>query len=189
MAISMKPPSATVLSLRKAAAAQKTSSASLPGLFTDDPPVPRELLGWGNGPLAVALMGILKSKQMVFPDKSGARPEYLASPCSGWDMLGRDDFMAPLHPIAAEETDEKALKQIKTALQAMKLEDVDAADASGVLAAVDKKMQGGSEMKREADMIKSFYAKTHRLVGERTAFHKRLLLEVEEKDLPGAHRF
>ena len=160
----------------------------VPGLLEEEPSVPRVLLGWGTGPLAVALMQIFKKTEKVFPDKSSGEPDYIASPCSGWNIFGRDELLEALQTVVAEDSLETELQKIRVGLQTLGMhfmveqlgwrrlektvkavdEDMektgsttDDEDMEKIVKAVDIKMEEGLEdiMKQTALLVKTFFSR------------------------------
>ena len=123
----VKETSSIVKTLQIEAAKRINASLGIPGLAEDipgladaDPHVPREVLGWGTGAVSLAMMLLLKKQKMVFPETKNGNMEYIASPCSGWNMLGRDELLPIVQAVATSSLDENFTRRADKVIQWLK---------------------------------------------------------------------
>ena len=136
----MKPASSQVAALQKLSRGRIVNPSTVAGLNAGDPPVPTLVLGWNaESATALAMVSLLKNKGMT----------EAVSPCSGWNMFGRDDLLSYFTTIAEEGTQKAAIDAARTQLTKMDITDLqisattvnDAEECRVLLEAVDSKQK------------------------------------------------
>ena len=154
----MKPASSQVAALQKLSRGRIVNPSTVAGLNAGDPPVPTLVLGWNaESATALAMVSLLKNQGMT----------EAVSPCSGWNMFGRDDLLSYFTTIA-----EEAIDAAQTQLTKMDITDLqisattvnDAEECRVLLEAVDSKQKElksslSGEIAKAALQLKSFVNK------------------------------
>ena len=152
----MKPASSQVAALQELSRGRIVNPSTVAGLNAGDPRVPTLVLGWNaESATALAMVSLLKKEGMT------------VSPCSGWNMFGRDDLLSYFTTIA-----EEAIDAAQTQLTKMDITDLqisattvnDAEECRVLLEAVDSKQKElksslSGEIAEAAFKLKSFVNK------------------------------